>query len=95
MWGNNMVVDISKITLDNIHLYEKIGTIRKGQHLTDKEKAFFKSLEKPKEKTAYRKTLPRIILTEEEKIQHKKEYQHQYYLQVTKPKRQERRTKSK
>ena len=60
MWGNNMVVDISLITLDNIKDYQR--KVYKRQNKSG--------------------------LT-------KKEYQHQYYLQVTKPKRQERRTKSK
>ena len=45
-----MVVDISKITLENIQFYAKLGNHRKGEHLTDEEKAFYLNLKQSKEK---------------------------------------------
>lgn len=87
-----MLVDISKITLDNIDLYSKLKKIRKGQHLSIEEKAFLKQFEKPKYKTIY-KNISRIKLNEEEKKQRLKEYNHNYYMTVTKEKRRLKRFK--
>lgn len=85
-----MLVDISKITLDNIDVYSKLGKIRKGQHLSIEEKEFLKQFEKPKYKTIY-KTISRVKLSEKEKKQRLKEYNHNYYMTVTKEKRRLKR----
>ena len=50
MWGKIMVVDISGITLDNIHLYYLIGIKRKYLKLTDEEKNFLNDFEQNRKK---------------------------------------------
>lgn len=78
MWGNNMVVDLSLITLDNLAEYQLLfRKKRKPRGLNAKGKGTFNMKE-------YRQS------------QEYKKYQHDYYIRVTKKKRQEqRRTKSK
>lgn len=37
-----MVIDISKITLENINDYAKIGKLKKGKHYSEFEKEIYK-----------------------------------------------------
>ena len=83
-----MIIDISKLTLDNISMFNLIGKTRKGQHLSTKEKDFINSVifkeiktERVKRPIIKRKT------SEKQRKQHYKEYQHNYYVNVTKLKR--------
>lgn len=39
-----MIVDISKLTLDNIRMFNLVGKTRKGQHLSNEEKNFINSI---------------------------------------------------
>lgn len=92
-----MIVDINKMTLDNIHLYSILGNIRKRQHLTNQEKEFLDSFKNNKtvERQYKKRTImPRTKLSEEQRKKHIKEYQHKYYLEVTKSKRKEKKNES-
>ena len=71
------LVDLSKVTLDNPSTWnERIKYEIPRQWGINKRKS---------------KTKTKIFKTEEEKIQHIKEYQHNYYMQVTKIKRKQKR----
>lgn len=84
-----MIVDISKMTLNNIHFFNLVGNVRKGQHLTDEEKNFLKSLERLKEEKVPYKPWIREAKKKAEKMS-AKDYQHWYYLNVTKIKRKQK-----
>lgn len=60
-----MVVDISKINLENLYIYQSNYRKKRERRIVPRE---------PKEKAKYYK-----------------EYQHEYYMRVTKPKRLEKR----
>ena len=71
------LVDLSKVTLDNPSTWnERIKYEIPRQYGINKIKS---------------KNRTKIFKTEEEKIKHIKEYQHNYYMQVTKIKRKQNR----
>lgn len=48
-----MVIDMSKITLENIDNYAKIGKFKKGKHYSEFEKEIYKKeIEKQKKETS-------------------------------------------
>lgn len=69
------LVDLSRVTLDNPSIWNERIKYEIPRQW---------GINKIKSKT-------KIAKTEEEKIQHIKEYQHNYYMQVTKVKRKQKR----
>lgn len=49
-----MVIDISKITLENIDDYAKIGEYKKGKHYTEFEKEIYKKEREKQQKERQR-----------------------------------------
>lgn len=50
-----MVIDISKITLENIDDYAKIGKFKKGKHYSEFEKEIYKKCREKQKKETHKK----------------------------------------